>query len=314
MQRFRNILFAADFSENSKAAFRVACALAVEPEASLIVIHVVEPDWVPDEPVYFGQATVQFRFGERDEAFHESLRQKLRQTYAPDRPINVEYRTAEGDANAEILRAAGEAASDLIVMGTHGRRGVSRLLAGSVAIAVLRGAHCPVIALRSHERPSEAHDIRVILHATDFSLESEAALQVARSLARDLGARLVIVHVAPIVILADGTPVDTDPRVYQRALDVLRKRFDGTDLRYPVETRIGWGVATEGIIKTAEEVGSDLVVIGTHGRTGLSRALMGSVAESVLLKAGCPILVVKPSQPIGAETAKRTENKTVTVF
>ncbi len=75
---------------------------------------------------------------------------------------------------------AEEIDSDLIVMGTHGRTGLRGLLAGSVAIAVLRGARCPVLALRSAEHPRETKEIRVILHPTDFSVDSEAALKVAR--------------------------------------------------------------------------------------------------------------------------------------
>jgi nucleotide-binding universal stress UspA family protein len=309
------ILFAADFSENSKEAFRLACALAVEKETRLVVVHVVEPNWIPDEPVYFGQASIHFHSEARLEAYHKGLKQKLRESYVASQPIDVQYQTVEGDPEVEILRRAREIGSDLIVMGTHGRTGLGRLLAGSVTIAVLRGANCPVVALRPPERPTTHHDIQVIVGATDFSRESEAALQVARSLARDLRARLVILHVAPLEIPTERTPAtEIDPRVYEDALAELCKRLDGSDLKYPVETRISRGFAQERIIQTAEELGCDLLVLGTHGRTGLSRALMGSVAETVLLKAGRPVMVVSPPREVAAEIPDRQKSKMVTIF
>ena len=140
MQPFATILFATDFSENSKEVFRTACSLAVENKSRLIVLHVAEPNWVPEEPVPYGQNAVQLHASERDQSRHESLRRKLRRLYTPSGPIHVEYQTREGEASVEILRVAKESGGDLIVMGTHGRTGLNWLLAGSVAIAVLRGA------------------------------------------------------------------------------------------------------------------------------------------------------------------------------
>ena len=74
------------------------------------------------------------------------------------------------------------------------------------------------------------------------------------------------------------------------------------------------GYAPEGIVETAEEVGCDLIVMGTHGRTGFSRLLMGSVAESVLPKATCPVLVVKPPSRISEPTSNQPAEKMMTVF
>jgi nucleotide-binding universal stress UspA family protein len=315
MQPFRTILFAADFSENSLEAFRAACSLAVDNKTRLIVLHVVEPNWVAQEPVFFGQGKVQFQNAGRDAAFHESLRRKLCEVYAPNHPIDIVFETKEGNAAAEIVKAADAVGSDLIVMGTHGRTGLRWLLAGSVAIAVLRKARCPVLALRSLAVPRKAEDMRVILHPTDFSEYSEEAVRVARSLARDLGARLVILHAAPLEVLIDGTPAaETDARFYYDELARIRKRLDGPDLKYPVETRLSRSFPPDGILQTAEDIGADLIVMGTHGRTGLSRALTGSVAESVLPKADCPVMVVKSSLSQPAPTADQPAEDLITVF
>jgi len=314
MQPFRTILFAADFSENSKEAFRAACSLAVENQTRLIVLHVVEPDGVPADPVHFGQPIDQ-HIATRDERRPEALKRKLSEVFIPSHPIDVQYHTSEGDAPAEILGMADEVGSDLIVMGTHGSTGLRRLLAGSVATAVLRGAHCPVLALRPHVRPLQAKGIRVVLHPTDFSDGSEAALRVARLLARERGARLMLLHVAPSQVFMKGAmPAELDQGYAHDALESARERTDGPDLKYPVETWFSRGMAPDEIVRVAEEVGCDLIVMGTHGRTGLGRLLMGNTAESVLPEAHCPVMIVKASRPISGATSDRPAQKMVTVF
>lgn len=146
----------------------------------------------------------------------------------------------------------------------------------------------------------------MILHPTDFSAGSQDAAQVARSLAREVGARLVLMHVAPLKVLMDGTvAAEMDPRYYQDALDAARASLDGPDLKYPVETRLAHGFEADGILTTAQEVRCDLIVMGTHGRNSLSRLLLGSVSESVLPKADCPVMVVKPSQQVPASARER---------
>ena len=136
----------------------------------------------------YGQAVVEFYDARGDGGRDEILQRRMREMYAPDEPIDVEYHIKEGDASAEMLRMAGQVRPDLIVVGTHGRTGLSWLLAGSVATSVMRRAHVPGAALHRPEGPRQVEDIRVILHPTDFSAGSEHSLRVARSLARDLGA------------------------------------------------------------------------------------------------------------------------------
>jgi nucleotide-binding universal stress UspA family protein len=143
--------------------------------------------------------------------------------------------------------------------------------------------------------------IRKILHPTDFSDRSRAAFELACALARDYGAELVIVHVAatPPVFAPDGiaiaSPVEEpyEPRV---KLAEVRP----SDPRVKFEHRLLEGDPADQILKAARVGNADLIVLGTHGTGGLARLLMGSVAESVMRKAPCPVLTVKapfPAEP-----------------
>jgi nucleotide-binding universal stress UspA family protein len=315
MQPFRNILFAADFSENSHEAFRIACSLSSETKTRMSVLHVVEPHWVAEEPAYFGQPMIQFFDAGAQPNGLEAIKRRLIDHYTPNHAIDVTYAVREGEIPDEILKLAEQHGSDLIVMGMHGRTGLRWLLAGSVAISVLRRAHCPVLALHAAQVPRSNPNFDVILHPTDFSESSQAALEVARSLARDLGSRLVLLHVAPLEVYVSGMMAsEIDVQIDRDALEETRKRLDGPDLKYSVETRLSRGDASDEIVRQAEELGCGLIVMGTHGRTGLGKLLMGNVAESVLPRAHCPVLVVKVPNVIPVPSAPRPARKAVTVF
>lgn len=300
MKPFQTILCGADFSEGSRDAFRVACSLAVAGQTRLHVVHVIEPHWVPEEPVPYGQAVLEFYDAKGDGGRDEIVERRLREMYAPNDPLDVEYHIREGEAPAEILRMADQLRPDLIVVGTHGRTGLSWLLAGSVATSLIRRAGCPVLAYHRPEVPHKVDEIRVILHPTDFSSGSDNSLRVARSLARDLGARLVLLHVTPYTFQANEMAVPVDPGVYQEALADERQLVDGPDMKYPVETRLARGDAGEEILRAAADLDCGLIVMGTHGRSGLTRLFMGSVTEFVVPRADCPVLAVKTPRGVEA--------------
>ena len=136
--------------------------------------------------------------------------------------------------------------------------------------------------------------IHTILVPTDFSERSQYALGLAGALTRDYGARLVLVHVVvpqPIVYGEGVIPVE--PEEYHAE---LRQRLDaitisGGDVR--AERRLEEGDAAAEILRVAREIDANLIVMGTHGRTGLRRLIMGSVAEQVMRRAPCAVLKVK---------------------
>jgi nucleotide-binding universal stress UspA family protein len=139
MLPIRTILHPTDFSERSDFAYRLACSLARDYGAHLLIVHVVPP------PVAFVGDAV---WSGPIEVDMDELKNKLLRLTGPD-PTRVERRLEEGSPADEILRLARESHCDLIVMGTHGRRGLGRLLMGSVAELVVRKAPCPVVTVKS---------------------------------------------------------------------------------------------------------------------------------------------------------------------
>jgi nucleotide-binding universal stress UspA family protein len=152
MLAIKTIVHPTDFSDRSDIAFRLASSLARDCKARLIVVHVAEPPL----PLY-GDGLVMSAPAEP----REPLQGKLHQIRPPDPEVQVEHWLEEGDAAAEILRVAREARCDLIVMGTHGRTGLGRLLMGSVAEEVVRKAPCPVLTVKTpqHQTTSRAEPV-----------------------------------------------------------------------------------------------------------------------------------------------------------
>jgi nucleotide-binding universal stress UspA family protein len=136
--------------------------------------------------------------------------------------------------------------------------------------------------------------IKTILHPTDFSERSEYAFRLACSLARDYGARLIVLHVAapPMAVGGEGMlmlTADTDLDLLRAKLDLIRPG----DPKVLVEHLLYEGDIINYILQVVADEKCDLIVLGTHGRTGLTRLLMGSVAELVVRKSPCPVVTVK---------------------
>jgi nucleotide-binding universal stress UspA family protein len=128
--------------------------------------------------------------------------------------------------------------------------------------------------------------INTILHPTDFSEHSSYAFELASALARDRGSRLIVLHVAPI-------PQMQTKRYYREEIEEALRQRQVEDAQVRLEHRLEEGEAVPGILRVAHECQGDLIVMGTLGRTGLGRLLMGSVAEQIVRTAPCPVLTVK---------------------
>jgi nucleotide-binding universal stress UspA family protein len=140
--------------------------------------------------------------------------------------------------------------------------------------------------------------IRIVLHPTDFSERSAYAFRLACSLARDYGARLIAVHVAPPPIINYGEGViPPAPQHQQEELLAKLESLNARDSRVHVDHRLVDGDPASEILRVAKETNSDVIFMGTHGRTGVGRLLMGSVAEQVVRKAPCAVVTVRAPIP-----------------
>jgi nucleotide-binding universal stress UspA family protein len=272
MLSLRRILFPTDYTVCSDRAFGHAAFLAERTGADLRVLHV---DAESDGP-------------ERAGAPREYAA-------APGVAVAHETLTAESPEEA-ILASAADA--DLIVMGTHGRTGLRHAFLGSVAERTLRTAPCPVLTVSMHAEDGAADGavaVRRILAAVDFSDERDDILRAAAALAEVYDAVVDVVHAVFLPNVPDvyGVGIHLDamyPQVVENAQEALLPLVE----RFLPEARRGAvlvpvGTADTAILQTAEAQRSDLIVIATHGRTGLKRIAFGSVAESVLRRAACPV-------------------------
>lgn len=144
---------------------------------------------------------------------------------------------------------------------------------------------------------------KVIVFPTDFSTLSDAGLQHATALAKDTGARLLILHVEePPAAYGGGEMYYGIPEPNQEALRQMLANVKPSDPGVPYEHRLVIGDPATEIVEAAKQVGADMIVMSTHGRTGLGRLLMGSVAEAVVRRSPCPVFTFKVPATAGAKT------------
>lgn len=286
------ILYATDFSVHANRAFALACSLARASGSRLLVLHV---------------APIPLLYTKR--YYREEMEVALRRYQVPDAAVETGWHLLAGEAAPEILWLAQEIRCAFIVMGTQGQTGLARLLMGSVAEHVVRHAPCPVVTVKAlpsqsptaTEVPSEAASpipaavpIQTILHPTDLSDRCAEAFRVACSLAKDHAARVIVVHVPePVTAPVGMAPSPPLPEGFRGGMEEWLCRSHQSVPDVQMECRVEEGDVATGIVRAARATACDLIVMGTHGRTGLGRLLMGSVAESVLRTASCPVVTVK---------------------
>ena len=286
MLKIRNILLPSDGSAWAEHAFAQAAFFAGRHGARLHVLGVTivhgkrSGTLVTDSPADPG-----------------AFRAKLHEAAAES--IGVEIVQADIAASSPddgILDYAKGHDIDLIVMATHGRKGVDHLLMGSTAEAVVRRAPCPVLTVCPTAEHSNVEFERIIV-PVDFSEHAWLATAHAKELAQLFNATVHLVHameVLPPVGFADFPPVIPDEGMQadaQKALEDLYGESGGPAGR--VEYHVEMGHPSIEVLSAAKKLDADLMVISTHGRTGLKRMLMGSVAEKMVQQAPCPVFVVK---------------------
>jgi nucleotide-binding universal stress UspA family protein len=331
--RLERLVLATDFTDAARGALEHAVALAARFQARLYVFHAIDIQDGDGAHVAGNEhrADEFYELAEKQaRAELEAVRGRLAVPGVVPDPIPIVESVRLGSPVDEIVRFATEKKADLIVVGTHGRTGLRRVLAGSTAEGVARQAPCPVLVVRSsapaarkaggpepdatapRAAPSGALEgFATVVCAVDASASSRAALRAACGIADRFDGRVIVLGVIDEYLMAQAataSQVDT-VALESRFVEIARSQLDRAieesvggrgDRRRPegfLERRVQAGRPAETVVRVATQEKAGLVACGTHGRSGLARALFGSVAERIVRLAPCPVLTVREGRP-----------------
>jgi nucleotide-binding universal stress UspA family protein len=273
----KRILFATDFSDRAAAALPYALSLARKPGGKLVVAHVV-----PMGPLPAGfPAREWLATGAQGVREAKALMEQLEGQLS-----SVEHHTVvhSGDITGEIAALVQNESIDVMVLGTHGRTGIGKVVFGSVAERLFRHARCPVLTIGPKVRtePEGVEELHSILYPTDFSKESQAALVYATTLAQERGARLYLLHVT-------SPGMDADSHALEERLRALAP--SGAGFACEPKASVQAGAPSQVIVDAAKELAVDLIVIGPKRRSGMPGTM--ATTYRVVTQATCPVLTVR---------------------
>lgn len=287
------LLTATDFSKPAKLVIPYAFKLARLLNLRLIILHVVK---APPGFEQWSQAAHRSLQSLKTKALLE-LGRIVR--LANENDLVADHRLLVGIPEDSILEVAHNPDVALVAMGTHGKTGWDRLRLGSVAESILRRAPCPVLTVhasvtsRTSVNPNQLSLARLLV-ATDFSASSKAALRAAVVLAKRLNARAVLVHAVEPSGSSQSEPLRVDGLSRKRYAGRLQKMISASCAEKIITDRVViQGNPVEVILDQARHQKADLIIVGTHGRRGMKRLILGSVAEAVVRRATCPVFIAK---------------------
>ncbi|WP_152041122.1 universal stress protein [Salinigranum salinum] len=284
---YQRILLPTDGSKASSTAAEAAVRLADQFDAELHVIHVLEHDKISTET---DDVAAPARNGEKAVQVAVEL--------AASSGVEATRRVVEKSASIhqEILTYTAEHSIDCIVMGTRGRSGLSlsRAVLGSVAELTLRESPVPVMTV--HEETVIDADISSVLVPTDGSECAHTAVEHAGKLARSVDATLHVIYVVEIGQVINGDRArrlrEALEEIGEKALNLALEKVQSSTY-LPTETSLVTGPPYLEIVRYAEEHDVDCIVMGTHGRKGIRRFILGSVTERVIRRADVPVISIK---------------------
>ena len=286
-----------DLSEESYRALEFALPLAKRFGATVHVVHVYEGahqfSSIATSPVLWSDVEIARRLAEKV------------QRISGTRPLTKDCHIRSGKPFQEITATAQELKADLIVIATQGHSGFKHLALGSTTEKIIRHAPCPVLVVREATRgpirtAAEGIVLEKILVPVDFSDCAKEGAKYASVFATRVGADLLLMHVLrpPDYMAAEGTFAGLDgPQLDETALLEAEDKLDEMVNFLPLvgisaETQVEVGTPIDKLAEATARPDVDMVITSTHGYTGVRHALLGSVAEHLVRRANCPVLVV----------------------
>ncbi len=293
------ILVPLDGSQIAESVLPYVREMASRTGAEVLLVAAIQPIVVWD-------ATATTFSLDREESFAQSYLDGQSAAFEA-KGLRVRTKVLQGPAAESILKAASEEGADLIAMSTHGRSGLTRWLFGSVATKVLEGSDRPLFLVRSSAEAKRGRPVTIekVLVPLDGSSLAESVLPFVEEVAAAFGASIVLYHaITPLsaypgfetVLPAHAGEVLAD--LQAQAEQFLHRVAEEVRARgCKVTVAVSVDLAVDGILAAARESGAGLIALGTHGRSGLGRAIMGSVADAVVRRAEVPCLLVHPKEP-----------------
>jgi|AntRauTorcE11898_2_1112593.scaffolds.fasta_scaffold09763_2 nucleotide-binding universal stress UspA family protein len=287
---YDTLLVPTDGSEHAQRAAAHARQLATAFDADVHVLAVVD---VATDAGPFNAGGVDKAYVERLEARYSEAIDDVEQMLGSD--LSVKTALRRGGAAEEILEYIETEDVDALAMGTHGRTGVGRFVAGSVTETVLRKSPVPVLTVRTTDRSEVTGTYDEILLPTDGSEAASAAFEHGIAVAAAFDARIHAVNVVDIGALSIEEPLpasvlENRRNAGQNAVEAVARQARESDLEVVTAVRDGYPAGD--LLEYAEENEIDLIPMATTGRTGLSRFLLGSTTERVVRHAEIPVLAV----------------------
>ena len=290
--QLKSILCPIDFSDFSAAAYQYALSLAEYYKAKIVALHIVELWKYP----FADYAAHEADYAKFSRAMNEGGEVQL-QRFVKEYSVGVlqpELVVRQGNAPRCILSVAQKENMEVIVMGTHGRRGFDRLVLGSTTDRVIRKAACPVLVVSdsSHNAlgtgPDGRHRLSRILYCTDFSNNSERARSYAISLAAEYDAELVLLHVAESP--SDVARAEEIVAEHTHELDKLVSETERKNLN--LRSAVRFGKPYEEIVRYATGGQASLIIMTARGGDSVDRAVFGSTTYRVIQLGPCPVLAI----------------------
>lgn len=282
----QNILFTTDFSPTAETAIPYVLALARGYGTKIFMVHAVRPEPILAIPMEPTPVEMDFNWQDAQAKMADFVRRDPLQGFAYE-PI-----LGQGELWDVVSGAIEQNHIDLVVLGTHGRSGLRKVIMGSAAERIFRLAPCPVLTVGPQADSTRVNfeSWKRILFATDFSAGSLHALPYALSLAEENQATLTLLHLIPLVPLQEE----------KASMEAVRRRLQDlvprdADAWCKVESEVRIGFPSEEILRIANEKRADLIVMGVHAASSplASTHLPWAIGHEVVSQASCPVLTVR---------------------
>jgi nucleotide-binding universal stress UspA family protein len=288
---FEKILILYDISESSKQALAWGLGLGEHFHCDVKVLHIISPDLIRKGP----EGTSLFEGMIRE--IRREIDKDVRALPGHERLKSLKTEIQIGKPVPQGLAVIHNESPDLVVVGTHGRTGLSHVLLGSVAEKIVRHSPVPVLAARGHPR----WPLKKFLFPVDLAETSEEAMAYAAELSQMVGLHIDLVYIRsfPYIIpySLEGLPM-ADPRELEKEIQGKLREIRAKHPSLPITSHVEEGPAAHKICAKAKELESDLILIPTHGRAGIPHLFLGSVTEHVVRYASCPVLTFCPEKAV----------------